>query len=95
MIRDEKKQLNPIQRVKDDVDDVTDLMRSNLRKAIDRGAQLEEIEDQSGMFFLKIRFLKCNFFLENLIEGAMAFRTGARNARRKLWWQNTQVGFLY
>lgn len=64
--------------VQREVDDVADLMRHNIGMVIERGDRLDDIEERS----------------EYLMEGAAAFHTGARNVRRKMWWQNIRMTVL-
>lgn len=71
--------MSKTERVQRDLDTVVDVMKSNIGKVIERQEKLEDIEERS----------------EVLLEGATAFRTGARRVQRKYWWQHIKVLYFY
>eukprot|EP00123_Amoebidium_parasiticum_P013587 comp22043_c0_seq1/m.32028 comp22043_c0_seq1/g.32028 ORF comp22043_c0_seq1/g.32028 comp22043_c0_seq1/m.32028 type:complete len:131 (-) comp22043_c0_seq1:181-573(-) len=75
---DDGDHMGTINRVQRQGDDVTDIMRNNLTKVVERGDRLQDLEDKS----------------ESLVEGASAFRSGAQRARRKYWWQHVRLTVL-
>jgi hypothetical protein len=54
------------------VNDVTNIMKQNLQKVLDRDAKLSDLEDKS----------------ELLKDSANRFESTARKLKRKFWWQN-------
>ena len=50
-------------------------MRANIDAVVDRGERMELIVDRA----------------EALSNESVRFRTGARNVRRQMWWENTKV----
>lgn len=61
-----------VNQVQGQVDELTAIMRNNMEKVIERDAELGILEDKS----------------EQLVEGALHFRTGATRLRRQMWWQD-------
>ena len=60
---------NKFNRVKNQVNDVIDTVRTNINKVIDRGAHLDDLNDRS----------------EELSSSAASFNTRARYTRKALW----------
>ncbi|XP_064077536.1 vesicle-associated membrane protein 4-like isoform X1 [Macrobrachium nipponense] len=55
--------------------EVTDVMRDNVGRLLERGDQLDTLQDRS----------------ENLATTSDQFLTSATRLRRNVWWQNTRV----
>ncbi|XP_033098974.1 vesicle-associated membrane protein 4-like [Anneissia japonica] len=66
---------NNIQRAQRGVDEVVDVMRDNVAKVLDRGEQLEDLQDKS----------------DNLAMSSMAFRVSAKGLRSHFWWQECKT----
>eukprot|EP01095_Lingulamoeba_sp_RSL-Kostka_P006783 TRINITY_DN2149_c0_g1_i1.p1 TRINITY_DN2149_c0_g1~~TRINITY_DN2149_c0_g1_i1.p1 ORF type:complete len:222 (+),score=71.01 TRINITY_DN2149_c0_g1_i1:109-774(+) len=62
----------------DDIEDITDVMKDNIGKALDRGDRMETLVDQTG----------------KLETGATHFRRGATKLKTKMWWKNTRMWIL-
>ncbi len=60
---------NKFSRVKNQIDDVIDTVRTNISKVLDRGTALDELHDRS----------------EDLSASAATFNTRARYTRKALW----------
>ncbi|CAL4182759.1 unnamed protein product, partial [Meganyctiphanes norvegica] len=60
--------------VKVQISEVTDVMRDNVGRLLERGDRLDHLQDQS----------------DGLASSADAFRTSASRMRREMWWQNTR-----
>ena len=58
-----------LKRAQEQVEDVVGIMRDNIGKVLDRGDKLGDLEDKS----------------ENLMEGAQAFRRGAKKLSWNTW----------
>ncbi|XP_076043593.1 vesicle-associated membrane protein 4-like isoform X2 [Oratosquilla oratoria] len=58
--------------------EVTDVMRSNVGRLLDRGERLDQLQDRS----------------ETLASTSDNFRTSATRLRRNMWWQNTRMKML-
>jgi len=58
-----------------EVEGVTNMVKENVNKMIDRGVRLEDLERQA----------------ESLDMGAHEFRTSANRMRRKFWWENQKA----
>ncbi|EDV28529.1 uncharacterized protein TRIADDRAFT_51531 [Trichoplax adhaerens] len=63
-----------IQKLHEDVHEVTGLLKKNVDSAIQRGQQLDDIEDRA----------------EQLNQSSREFSDKAVRLKRKLWWQNTK-----
>lgn len=57
------------------VNEVTDVLRSNVNKVLDRGVAIDRLNERS----------------ELLTTRTNEFRIGARAVRRKFWWQNIRL----
>lgn len=55
--------------------EVTDVMRDNVGRLLERGDQLDNLQDRS----------------EGLATTSDQFRTTATRLRRNMWWQNTRA----
>lgn len=55
--------------------EVTDVMRDNVGRLLERGDQLDNLQDRS----------------EGLATTSDQFRTSATRLRRNMWWQNTRA----
>ncbi|XP_054155481.1 vesicle-associated membrane protein 8-like [Oppia nitens] len=67
-----------IQKLKQHVNEVSNIMQQNIDKILERGQRLDHLEDRSEM----------------LSNRADEFRVGARRVSRKMWWQNTRVNIF-
>jgi hypothetical protein len=65
----ETNNMNKFNRVKTQIDDVVDSVRTNISKVLDRGTTLDELNDRS----------------EDLSTSAATFNTRARYTRKALW----------
>ncbi|KAK7067220.1 Vesicle-associated membrane protein 4 [Halocaridina rubra] len=57
------------------IEEVTDVMRDNVGRLLERGDQLDNLQDRS----------------EGLATTSDQFRTSATRLRRNMWWQNTRA----
>ncbi|XP_071948089.1 vesicle-associated membrane protein 4-like [Antedon mediterranea] len=64
-----------IQRTQKQVDEVVDVMRNNVEKVLERGEQLEELQDKS----------------DDLALSSMAFRVSAKGLRSHFWWKECKT----
>lgn len=67
-----------IHRLQNQVDEVVDVMQSNIGRVMDRGDRLEDLHDKS----------------ENLSSSAHAFRVKARSLQRQMWWKECRMRIL-
>jgi vesicle-associated membrane protein 4 len=67
-----------VHRLQNQVDEVVDIMQSNIGKVMDRGEKLEDLHDKS----------------ESLSTNANAFRVKARNLQRQMWWKECRMRIL-
>jgi vesicle-associated membrane protein 7 len=67
--------VNKVQRVRNEVDKVKDIMVANIDQLMERGERLELLVDKT----------------ENLSQHSVAFKQTSRNLRRRMWWQNVKV----
>mmetsp|Transcript_58477 Transcript_58477/g.128207 ORF Transcript_58477/g.128207 Transcript_58477/m.128207 type:complete len:218 (+) Transcript_58477:80-733(+) len=61
-----------VHRMESELDEVTELMKDNITKVMERGERIESLVDKTS----------------NLRTETASFRTHARNAKNNLWWQN-------
>jgi t-SNARE complex subunit (syntaxin) len=64
-----------LQQVKRDLDETVEVMRNNMEKVIDRGDNINQIEDKS----------------EALERGASQFNAASQRLKRKMFWQDKKV----
>ena len=69
--------MGKIQRVQDDINEVTDMMRANIEAVVDRGEHLELLVDKS----------------DALGSQAQAFQKQSVGLRKAMWWQNMKMVF--
>ncbi|KAH9390990.1 PREDICTED: vesicle-associated membrane protein 8-like [Rhagoletis zephyria] len=67
-----------IERLQEHVDEVQQIMSQNIDKIMQRGQNLDYLEDRS----------------EVLSSNANEFRVGARRISRKMWWQNMKINII-
>jgi len=67
-----------IQNLQEHVDEVSNIMQQNIDKIMQRGSNLDYLEDRS----------------EVLSSNANEFRIGARRVSRKMWWQNMRINII-
>lgn len=60
------------------VNEVVDIMRSNVNKILERGEKLDDLGERA----------------ESLEVGANQFHTSARRIKRKMWWQNVKMWII-
>ncbi|XP_075911766.1 vesicle-associated membrane protein 4 [Petromyzon marinus] len=68
-----------ITQVQGRVDEVVDVMRSNIVRAVERGQKLEELNLQS----------------EELSDSASAFHAQSTRLQRRLWWQQCKMKLVF
>jgi len=64
-----------IKRVQDQVNDVTQVMKENISKVLERGENVSQLQENS----------------EQLSMSSRGFVEGSRRMRRRLWWQNMKM----
>ena len=69
--------MGKIQRVQDEIGEVTDMMRANIEAVVDRGEHLELLVDKS----------------DALASQASQFQKQSVGLRRAMWWQNMKMVF--
>ncbi|CAL1537815.1 unnamed protein product [Lymnaea stagnalis] len=60
------------------VDEVVDIMKSNVNKVIERGDRLEDLQDKS----------------ESLSSHSDMFRTRAKSLHKNMWWKNCRMRLI-
>ncbi|KAK6194410.1 hypothetical protein SNE40_000047 [Patella caerulea] len=65
-------------RLKGQVNDVVDVMKSNVSKVIDRGERLEDLQDKS----------------DDLANNSDMFRTRAKGLHKSMWWKNCRMKLI-
>ena len=67
-----------IQNMQNQLNEVTNIMRENMEKVLERDAELALLEDKS----------------ENLANSALEFNNGATRLKNKMWWQDKKQCLL-
>ena len=67
--------MQKIQKVQDDIEEATDVMRQNIEAVVGRGEHLEHLVDKSDAFSANAR----------------AFQKESVGLRRALWWKNVRM----
>ena len=67
--------MDKIRSVKEDLEDVTEMMRMNIESVVDRGEHLELLVDKS----------------EGFSSQARAFQAQSKGLREALWWKNAKM----
>mmetsp|Transcript_7431 Transcript_7431/g.12569 ORF Transcript_7431/g.12569 Transcript_7431/m.12569 type:complete len:106 (+) Transcript_7431:163-480(+) len=67
--------MDKIQRVQDDLSDVTDMMRQNIEAVVERGEHLELLMDKS----------------DGLSSQARQFQKQSVGLRKAMWWKNVKM----
>jgi len=70
--------MGKIQRVQDEIGEVTDIMRANIEAVVDRGEHLELLVDKS----------------DALGSQASQFQKQSVGLRKAMWWQNMKMVFM-
>ena len=70
--------MGKIQRVQDEIGEVTDMMRANIEAVVDRGEHLELLVDKS----------------DALGSQASQFQKQSVGLRKAMWWQNMKMVFM-
>lgn len=65
-------------RLKEHVNEVSNIMQENIEKILERGSRLDHLEDRSEM----------------LSSRADEFRVHSRRVSRKMWWQNMRMNII-
>ena len=65
--------------VKVQIAEVTDVMRDNVGRLLDRGDRLDDLQERS----------------EDLSLSSDQFRTSSNRLRRNMWWQNTKTKLFF
>jgi hypothetical protein len=75
---------------------VVDVMKDNVEKVLERDVNLSQLNNRAGMFNKrkKQRFSR-RYYLDMLQTGAAQFTTNARDLKRKYWWKNLKVSFVF
>ncbi|UJR22721.1 hypothetical protein I4U23_025755 [Adineta vaga] len=67
-----------IQQLQGQVDEVTDVMKNNLRLELERGGKLDDLEAKSDI----------------LNEGSRQFAIRSQKLKKKFWWKNVKMWIL-
>lgn len=67
-----------IKELQSDVDEITNVMKSNINKVLERGDRVDALNERS----------------ELLSSHANEFRINSRNVRKKLWWDDFRMRIL-
>nr|CAB3267591.1 vesicle-associated membrane protein 4-like [Phallusia mammillata] len=67
-----------VKRVQSQVNEVVDVMQTNIGKVMDRGERLEDLQDKS----------------ENLADAATNFNSRATRLRKQMWWNNFKTKLI-
>ncbi|XP_003737473.1 vesicle-associated membrane protein 722 [Galendromus occidentalis] len=67
-----------VEQLKSQVNDVKGIMQENIKKALDRGARMDDLVDQT----------------ENLESQSVTFRAQSGRVRRKMWLQNLKMWII-
>ncbi|XP_055898783.1 vesicle-associated membrane protein 4-like [Biomphalaria glabrata] len=67
-----------INRLHGQVEEVVDIMKSNVNKVIERGDRLEDLQDKS----------------ESLSSHSDMFRTRSKNLHKAMWWKNCRMKLI-
>ena len=67
--------VDELDRAKGELAQVKDIMVQNVEQILSRGERIELLVDKT----------------DNMASQATAFRRGARNVRRSMWWKNTRI----
>lgn len=70
--------IKPFQQTQAQVDEVVDIMRSNMEKVLERDDNLNQLDNRA----------------DNLQLGASRFEQSAVGLKKKYWWKNIKVLFL-
>ncbi|CAF1212857.1 unnamed protein product [Adineta steineri] len=69
---------NRIKQLQGQVDEVTDVMRNNIRLELERGGALDALEQKSDI----------------LNEGARSFSIRSKQLKKKYWWKNLRMWII-
>ncbi|KAI8899489.1 synaptobrevin, partial [Globomyces pollinis-pini] len=61
--------------VQQEVDEVVGIMQSNITKVMERGDNLDRLQDQT----------------ENLQQASSQFKRGANQVRKEMWWKDMKL----
>lgn len=64
--------------VKQEVDEVVDIMSQNIKKVVERGENLEDLEAKT----------------DALQQSSKTFKTSANKVKRKMWWKNMKFTII-
>lgn len=67
-----------IKELQDDVNEITNVMKTNINKVLERGDRVEALNERS----------------ELLSSHANEFRINSRNIRKKFWWENFRLKMI-
>ena len=67
-----------VQQLQEHVQEVSNIMQQNIDKIIERGSNLDYLENRS----------------EYLSNHSNEFRVGANRIQRKMWWQNMKINII-
>lgn len=78
-VRTDKLRQDPkLNRLRNQVDDVVDVMKDNVSKVMERGDRLEDLQDKS----------------DSLSSNSDMFRSRAKDLRKNMWWKNCRMKLL-
>ena len=91
--------MEKISAVQDDINEVTDIMRHNIEKAVQRGEQLEMVSLRPGSVhpLRSPRLSACNDVSQlvdksqGLNANARAFQKQSAGLKNALWWKNCRI----
>lgn len=69
---------NRIEDTQRQVNEVVDIMRTNVNKVLERGEKLDDLGERA----------------ESLEIGANQFQTSAQRIKRKMWWENAKMWII-
>lgn len=69
--------VDKVERVRDEVDRVKDIMVANIEAILERGERLELLVDKT----------------EHLSNHSVTFKQASRSLARKMWWQHTRFDY--
>lgn len=96
-----------LQQTQAQVDEVVDIMKTNVEKVLERDQKLSELDDRAGryisrlfIFYLPIdrnfnfKFEYISLYTDALQQGASQFEQQAGKLKRKFWLQNLKVCYI-
>ncbi|KAJ3022279.1 SNAP receptor, synaptobrevin [Thoreauomyces humboldtii] len=69
---------NKTGQVQNQIDDVVGIMQDNINKVMQRGEQLDTLQDKT----------------ESLQDSSLQFKRGANNVRKAMWWKDMKLKII-